>query len=155
MKRRTKAEKIADCYTAYECLKEGKPVKRSGAKDGSVPTHPVVDVPDLPESEVLKECLAWLKQHGIYCSRNNVGAGDLTGRGYYASYGIKNGGDIIGLTSSGQHFEIEIKRGKGGRLSKGQQKRQRNILDNNGIYLVSHGVEELEYYFKGINYGCQ
>jgi len=45
----------------------------------------------------------------------------------------------------GKHFEIETKRGSGGTLSAGQQKRMKDVRVNGGIYLVVHGVEELEY----------
>lgn len=148
MKKQTKDDKFRDLHDAYRCLKEGKPVKRSGAKDGSIATHPVVPVIDHAEFVVLRKCMNWLRQHGILCNRNNTGAGQMGTSGFY-SYGIKNGGDIIGLLPTGQHFEIEVKRGKGGRLSKGQQKRRSDITKNNGIYLVVHGVPELEFYFGG------
>lgn len=146
MKRQTKDDKFRDLHDAYKCLKAGQPVKRSGAKDGSIATHPVVSMPDYLESTVLHMCLQWLKGAGILCNRNNTGAGQMGTSGFY-SYGIKNGGDIIGLLSTGQHFEIECKRGKGGRLSKGQQQRMRDVRINNGLYFVIHGVSELEFYF--------
>lgn len=146
VKHRTKTDKIKDQYDAFKCIRDGKPVKRFGAKDGSIQTKPVVPVPDLPEKEVLVECLRWLRLHHVFHNRHDVGAGDF---GYgYATYGIKGAGDIIGILSNGVHFEIECKKGKGGRLSKGQQKRLENIRKNNGIYLVVHGLSELEYYFK-------
>ena len=149
MKRRTKADKIGDCFTAFKCIKEGRPVKRSGAKDGSIATHSVVPVDETKsEAEVLKECIAWLKRHGIMCDRNNVGAGIMGASGFH-SYGIKNGGDIIGLFPNGAHFEVECKRGKGGRLSKGQQKRMEDVRGNEGYYYIVHGINELEHYFEG------
>ena len=147
-KRRSKADKIGDCYTAFKCIKAGVKVKRDGAKDGSVPTHPVVPVPDWSEATVLFDCMAWLKHHNILCDRNNVGAGVMGNSGFH-SYGIKNGGDIIGLFPNGIHFEIECKRGKGGRLSKGQQKRMKDVRDNKGYYFIVHGIAELVYYFEG------
>ncbi len=149
MKPRTKADKIDDCFTAFECIRDGKPVKRSGAKDGSIATKSVVPVPDLLESQVMVLCKNWLKQHRIMCNRNNTGTGQIGISGVY-SYGIKDGGDLIGLLPSGTHFEIELKRGRGGRLSKGQQKRMQDVRANNGLYFVVHGVEELIYYFKGL-----
>lgn len=146
MKRRSKADKIGDCFTAFKCIKASVKVKRSGAKDGSTPTHPVVPVDEIKsEAQVLKECMAWLKYHGISCDRNNTGAGSMGTSGFY-SYGIKNGGDIIGWFPNGIHFEVECKRGKGGRLSKGQQKRMKDVRAGNCYYFIVHGVEELEYY---------
>ncbi len=149
MKKRTKAQKLADCYDAFKCIKEGKPVKRQGAKDGSIATHSVVPVAYFIESIVLSHCLLWLKKHNILCNRHDAGTFQNT-RGQWGTYGIKGAGDIIGLLPTGQHFEIEVKRGSGGRLSLGQQKRMRQIRENNGIYFVVHGVQEMEYYFKGL-----
>lgn len=149
-KKRTKAEKFQDCFDAFKCVKAGKKVKRSMAKDGSIATHPVVEVRSpYPEKDVLHDCLVWLHRHRIFCNRHDVGAGDVSGAGY-ATYGIKGAGDIIGLLPDGTHFEIECKRGSGGRLSKGQQKRMKDIRANNGIYFVIHGVNELEYCFEGL-----
>ena len=149
MKKRTRKQIYNDYSDAIKAMKEDKPVKRHGTKDGSIPTHPIMVVPAYPESEVLKFCLVWLRRHGILCNRNNVGAGAVGISGYY-SYGIRGAGDIVGLLPNGKHFEIECKAGKGGRLSLAQQKRMSNIRDNNGLYFVVHGIEELEYYFKGL-----
>ena len=145
-KRRTKQQKLDDCYQAFKCIKEGRPVKRQGTKDGSIPTKPIMPVPILHESKVLKQCMDWLRKRGILADRNNVGAGQMGASGFY-SYGVKGAGDIIGLLKTGQHFEIECKRGVGGRLSLEQQKRAKVIKENGGIYYVVHGLVELEYYF--------
>lgn len=148
-KRRTKAEKFADFHKAFKQIRCGEKVKRGGAKDGSIPTHPVVEVdPYLSESFILQECLDWLKHHRIFHNRHDCGSGNF-GAGY-ATYGIKYAGDIIGILPNGIHFEIECKRGSGGRLSKGQQQRWRDVVDNNGVYLVVHGVEELEHYLGDV-----
>ena len=146
VKKRSKAQKCNDLFDAFKAVREGKKVKRSGTKDGSIATHPVVPVLPLLEAQVLKQCLKWLKIKGILCNRNNVGSGQMGESGFY-SYGIKNAGDIVGLLPSGQHFELEIKKGNGGRLSIGQQKRMKDIEKNNGLYFVVHGLPELEYYF--------
>jgi hypothetical protein len=149
--KRSKKNILNDHATVYHCVKNGQPVKRDTAKDGSIPTRPVVPCPDLPESEVLKQCLSWLKKHRVFCNRHEVGAGNISGAGY-ATYGIKGGGDIIGLLASnrGCHFEVECKAGKGGRLSKEQQQRQNDIYNNGGYYFIVHGIPELEYYFRGL-----
>jgi len=145
MKRRqTKAQKFNDLARAYKQIQEGKPVRRIGAKDGSTLTHPVINTPDVLEKIVLQDCLEWLRKKKIICDRNNTGAGEMGTSGFY-NYGIKNGGDIIGLTKQGVHYELECKRGRGGRLSEGQQKRMRQVRDSGGLYFVVHGVEELEF----------
>lgn len=149
-KRRTKTQKLDDQYTAYTCMKNKRPVKRNRAKDGSVPTHPVIEVRcPYPEKDVLHDCLIWLRKHKIFCNRHDSGGADIAGAGH-AIYGIKSAGDIIGLLPNGIHFEIECKAGKGGRLSAGQQRRMLDIQHNNGLYFVVHGLPELEYYFEGL-----
>lgn len=148
MKRQTKAQKCSDLADAIKCINQGKPPKRSGAKDGSIATHPVVNVHfDYSEKIVLGECLAWLNRNHIFHNRHDSGSFQ-NNRGQWGTYGIKSAGDIIGLLPTGQHFEIECKRGHGGRLLLGQQKRMRSIRANGGLYFVIHGVEELECYFK-------
>lgn len=150
-KRRTKAQKYKDLFDAFTCMREGKPVKREGTKDGSIPTHPVVSCPDLPEWRVKKECISWLRRQGVFCNGHDAGTLQ-NAQGDWGSYGIKGSGDIHGIlrNQNGQHFEIECKRGSGGRLSLDQQKRWRDVRGNNGVYLIIHGIQELEYYFKGI-----
>jgi hypothetical protein len=91
--------------------------------------------------------MRWLRLNHIFHNRHDCGSGDIAGYGY-ATYGIKNSGDIHGMLKhhGGKHFEIECKRGKGGRLSIGQQQRRKDVRANNSLYFVCHGVEELEYF---------
>ena len=145
-KRRTKLQKCKDYYDVFKCIREDRKVKREGTKDGSILTHPIIRVCSwCSEKTIMGDCMKWLRKHNILCNRNNVGAGEMGASGYY-SYGIRGAGDIIGLLKTGQHFEIEVKRGSGGRLSLIQQKRRSDIIRNNGLYFVVHGVEELEYF---------
>ena len=150
MKRRTKDQRLKDCYDAFKCIKEDKKVKREGTKDGSIATHPVVQVnPKLLEKDILRDCIVWLNRHYIFHNRHDSGSFQNI-HGQWGTYGIKGAGDIIGLLETGQHFELECKRGLGGRLSLEQQKRMKQIRENNGLYFVVHGIEELEYYFKDL-----
>ncbi len=146
MKQRTRKQKNADNFQAYQCIKGGRPVKRTGAKDGSKPVHPMCPVdPDKTEDEVLADCLEWLTKRRIFHDRHDVGGANIAGAGF-AVYGIKGAGDIIGITRHGIHFEIETKRGKGGRWKKEQQERCQKVFATKGVYLLISGVEELEYY---------
>lgn len=143
----SKQNKNARLYDLYQAEREGVPF-RPGAKDGSIPTHPVVPCPDIPEqgnSGVQDLCDKWLTRRRIMHDLHecDVGPGG-------ALYGIKGAGDIIGVLRGGRHFEIECKRGRGGRLSKKQQERQEKVLQSNGIYVIVHGIPELEHYFKGL-----
>lgn len=148
MKPPTKKQKLDNCYEAYHHAKHGtRPTRK--ARDGSIVTHPVVPVPELPEAQVLNDCLRWLRSHRIFRDRHNCGKGVISA-GEYATYGIVSAGDIIGILPNGIHLEIECKRGKGGRQSAGQQTRMADVRATNGVYLVVHGVAELEYLMKGL-----
>jgi hypothetical protein len=135
---KTKAQKLADYHTAYEAAKAGVKPKQ-GPKNRSLPTHPFMSVPDLPEAKVLEQCLKWLKARRVFCDRHDCGSGPG-----HARYGILGAGDIIGVLGGGRHFEIECKRGRGGRLSVVQQARMRDVRAAGGVYEVVHGVAELE-----------
>lgn len=145
-KTKSKKQKLADCHLAYEAAKTGTKPKR-GAKDGSISTHPVVPCPDLPEEGeggVKDLCHKWLVARRILCSKHACCRKD--GR----LYGIKYSGDEHGYLRDGRGFELEYKRGKGGRLSRGQQERMAAVRAADGVYFVIHGVEELAYYFRGL-----
>ena len=147
VKRQTKAQKFNDLANAIGQIRRGEKVKRIGAKDGSIRTHPVVhiDYPG-PEKRVLEDCLHWLKKHHVFCNRHDCGTFQNQ-FGQYGTYGIKGAGDIHGMLKhhGGKHFEIECKRGSGGRQSKGQQDRMRDVRKNDSLYFVVHGIEELEF----------
>ncbi len=122
-----------------------------GRKDGGIPTKPTVPCEDLSEANVLKECISWLRLHRIGALRMNVGAGDIGG-GNYRQYGIKGAGDILCLYN-GLYIEIECKRGKGGVLSKNQQKHRGWVHRYGGVYIIAHGVPELEFFMLSILQG--
>jgi len=149
MKRQTKKQRFADFSDAMICLKKGERPHRLGGrrKDGSIPTKPVIPIENpLPEKQVLAECLAWLKRTGIKADRLNNGS-FCTAAGWH-TYGIMGGADIVGLLPNGRHLEVEVKKGLGGLLSVAQQKRMKEIQDNQGLFFVVHSVEELERRFN-------
>lgn len=147
MKPQTRKQKFNDLANAIGQIRKGEKVKRIGTKDGSIRTHAVVSVdPKKLEHEVLADCLSWLKKHHVFCNRHDAGTFQ-NDRGQWGTYGIKGAGDIHGmLNPNGRHFEIECKRGSGGKHSVGQQKRLRDVRYNSGLYFIVHGVEELEHY---------
>ena len=148
LKPQTKLQKFNDLANAIGQIRRGEPVKRIGTKDGSIRTHAVVPVdPKKLEHEVLADCLSWLKKHHVFCNRHDSGSFQNE-RGQWGCYGIINSGDIHGILKNnwGKHFEIECKRGSGSRLSVGQQQRMKDVRDNDSLYFVVHGVEELEHY---------
>lgn len=124
----------------------GVPFK-PGRKDGGIATKPVVPCPDIPEAQVLKECISWLRRHRVGALRMNNGMFD-TGHGY-RQYGIKGAGDIL-CVYAGLYIEVEVKRGRGGVLSLNQQKHREWVRDHGGIYLIVHGAVELELFMLSI-----
>lgn len=146
MKKRDKLNRLGEGI--LHIRDHGYDKRLPGRKDGGIQTKPLVPCPDVLEAEVLKAVMTWLKRNRILCDRNNVGSGDLDNRGAIHSYGIKDGGDIIGCLPNGLHLEIEVKRGRGSVLSLGQQQRRDKVRKNKGVYLVVHGVPELELLMK-------
>jgi hypothetical protein len=130
-------------HELFDAFKRDTGDPRTGRKDGSIGTKPTIPCEDVLENVVQEECIEWLGKHGIIGDRNNVGTFSVPGSGM-RRFGIKDAGDWIGLLPNGRHIEIEFKRGKGGSLSNGQQKRKRKIMSNNGVYLIVHSAEELE-----------
>ena len=150
MKHQTKLQKFNDLANAIGQMRRGEPVKRIGTKDGSIRTHAVVPVdPKKLEHEVLADCLEWLKKHRVFCQRHDAGTFQNE-RGQWGTYGIINSGDIHGMLKNnwGKHFEIETKRGSGGTLSVGQQKRMKDVRDAGGLYFICHGVSELAFFME-------
>ena len=92
------------------------------------------------ESEVLKQCLEYLKMRNIFAWRNNSGAvknGKLR-------YGMPGSSDILGILPNGQFLAIECKREKGGILSDKQVEFLSRIKENGGVALVVHSLNDLE-----------
>ncbi len=144
---KTKTQKLAEAHTLYKAAKANTKPSR-GAKDGSIPTHPVVPCPDLPElgkGGVQDLCYKWLKARRVFCDCH------ACGRKGGVLYGIKGSGDIHGYLSDGRGFEIECKRGRGGKLKSSQQERMALIHNTTAaLYFVVHGLPEMEYYFEGL-----
>ena len=145
-RKQTKLQKFNDLANAIGQIRRGESVKRIGARDGSIRTHPIVPVdPKKLEHEVQADCLSWLRKHHVFYNPHDAGTFQ-NDRGQWGTYGIKNSGDIHGmLKPNGRYFEIETKRGSGGRLSSGQQQRLKDVHDSGALYFVVHGVEELEF----------
>jgi hypothetical protein len=130
-------------------MNEGKKPKRATNKDGSISTKPLFIVEPQLESEVLKECMAWLRKQGCVADRLDAGTAYMD-NGQIYRYGIVGAGDIIGILPTGQHFEIECKRSTGGKWSISQQRRKKKIERNNALYLIVHSLVELQHYMKGV-----
>ena len=139
---------IVDMIHAKQMGEEYKP----GRKGGGIPTKPVVPCKDQSEADVTTECVSWLKRHRVGVKRMNVGAGDITGRGDFRSYGIKGASDVICIYK-GLIIAIEFKKGKGGLLNENQQNFRDWVHRYEGVYLVIHGEPELEFFMPSILQG--
>jgi len=118
-------------------------------KDGSVQTKPVVPCVEVPEHVVDDTVEPMFTRYGCRMKRLNNGEGKFESSPNYATYGIPGGGDYVGwLIGSGRHIEIELKKGRGGRLSKDQQDRFNDCWADNAIFIVVHGVPELKYFYE-------
>ena len=128
-----------------------KLIGRKGVrKDGSIGTKPVVSVDsNATEDEVEELCNSWLERHGCVMDRLNNGAGVLGNSPNYYTYGIIGGGDQVGMLPGGRHLEVEYKKGKGGSLSRAQIDRMARVKRGGGVYIVVHGLPELEHKLKG------
>lgn len=92
------------------------------------------------ESEVLKQCLEYLKLRGFYVWRNNSGAvknGKLR-------FGLPGSSDILGILPNGQFLAVECKKENGGKLSDKQVEFLSRIKENGGVAVCVHSVNELE-----------
>lgn len=97
-----------------------------------------------PEKEVLRECLDFLKIHGILHWRQNSGAFKTESGGFFNATGMKGVSDIIGCLPDGKFLAVECKRGTGGMISQKQREFLAAVADNNGVAIVANGVEKLE-----------
>ena len=93
-----------------------------------------------PETQLVHDCLVWLKEHKIFAFRQNTGT--LWVGNCPISYGLKGAGDITGLLPNGLRLEIECKVGYN-KQSQVQKDFQTKIEKNKGIYLLVYSVEEL------------
>ncbi len=147
-KKKTKQQLGKGIVNMIHAKNAGVPYK-PGRKDGGMTTKPVVPCEDLPEAEVLKRGISWLKKHRVGVKRMNVGAGDIRGRGDYRQYGIKGASDVL-CVYKGLMIAIEFKKGKGGVLSENQQDFRDWVQRFDGVYLIIHGEPELEFFMLSI-----
>lgn len=97
-----------------------------------------------PEGAVVRACLQYLQMLGCFVWRNNSGGyTPYSDSGRVVRYGKVGSGDIIGLTPTGRHIEIEAKFGNN-KQSEYQLEHQRKIESHNGIYILAYSVSDIE-----------
>jgi hypothetical protein len=93
------------------------------------------------EAPVLRDCLKWLHDRGIFAWRNNTGTAWIGEQP--VTFGYPGSGDILGLTSRGQFFAVECKSPTGAQSAK-QKEFEAKVRTSSGIYILVRSVEELE-----------
>lgn len=96
----------------------------------------------MAESEVLKNCLEFLKANNIFCWRNNTGAIQKGGR--WIKFGYNGSSDILGITPDGRFLAVECKKENGGLLSDTQKEFIDKINNSGGVAFVANSLENLQ-----------
>lgn len=103
------------------------------------------------EADIVRDCLLWLKLHGVFCWRQNQGAisGEYNGKRRFLRFSSATGiSDILGIMPpSGRLLAIECKR-PGRKPTVEQEAFLQMIRDSGGLALCIHSLEELE---QGLN----
>lgn len=98
------------------------------------------------EQDILKQCLAWLSLHGVFCWRQNQGAvvGEYQGKRRFTRFcGAAGVSDILGLLPvSGRLLAIEVKR-PGKKPTEHQAAFLQRVQACGGLAVCVHGIDEL------------
>ena len=99
------------------------------------------------EADILRDCLTWLKLHGVFCWRQNQGAiaGECNGKRRFLRFSSAPGiSDIVGiLPPSGQMLAIECKR-PGRKPTPEQELFLQVVRQSGGLAVCIHSLDELE-----------
>lgn len=95
----------------------------------------------MPESDVVRSCLEYLKIRGIFAWRQNAGVIPLANGGVRFS-GLRGVSDILGILPDGRFLAVECKSAKG-KTSEHQDAFLDQIAGNGGVACVVRSVEEL------------
>lgn len=103
------------------------------------------------ETDIVRDCLLWLRLHGVFCWRQNQGAvtGQHNGRRRFLRFSSAVGvSDILGvLPPTGQLLALEVKR-PGRRPNPKQEAFLATVRDHGGIAAWVQSVAELEQLFS-------
>jgi hypothetical protein len=98
------------------------------------------------ESDLVRQCLDYLRLRRVPCWRQNVGAARYTnaaGRARLVRYGTPGAADVLGvLPPGGRLLAVECKR-DGNPPTDAQRAFLRCVAEAGGLAVVAHGVEDL------------
>lgn len=103
------------------------------------------------EKDVQAAILEFLMYKKIFCWRNNnVGLFDVKSKSFMRmpKYAMKGVSDILGITSTGRFFAIEVKRDKSSKPTEDQVEFIRQIIINGGIAFIATSIEDV---VEGLN----
>jgi hypothetical protein len=95
----------------------------------------------ISESDVLSQCLSYLRVKGFWVWRNNTGAARASG-GRYVPFGLIGSPDIIGVLPDGRFLGVECK-SPSGRQSAAQKDFQRKAEERGALYILARSVDDL------------
>lgn len=97
--------------------------------------------PRVPESLILKTCLASLEYASVFHYRNNTGAmvGEYKGKKRFIRYGVAGAPDIVAVWG-GLFVGIECK-SSDGRLSEDQKRFGAELEKAGGVYAIVRDIE--------------
>jgi hypothetical protein len=105
---------------------------------------------DQRESDIVRNCLTWLRLHGVFCWRQNQGAigGEYKGKRRFLRFtSVAGVSDILGvLRPQGLLLALEVKR-PGHRPTIEQEAFLATVRDHGGIGACVQSVAELEQMF--------
>jgi hypothetical protein len=88
------------------------------------------------ESDIVKNCLTYLRLKNHMAWRNN------TGRRGRISFGLRGSPDIIGIMPDGRFLGVECKV-EGGTQSPEQADFQRHATERNALYIVARSLDDI------------
>lgn len=104
--------------------------------------------PRIPERDILKTILDYLKLRRVFHYRQNVGAfiGSHKGKTRFTRFGVPGIPDIVCIVK-GQYVGIEVK-SPSKHPSQAQVEFSVSLTKAGGIYLVAHSLEEVRDFFE-------
>jgi len=96
----------------------------------------------IPEAQVLRACLDYLRARGHMVIRVNNGAFKTERGGFFRSTDVRGCADIMGLTISGRGLAVECKSNTG-RQSPAQREFMDGFRNRGGLYVLARSVDDL------------
>lgn len=104
----------------------------------------------MKEGHIVNACMRWLCVHGCYVWRQNTGVAYreyVTKAGvkkrYPIRFGQRGSGDIVGMTPTGRHIEVECKT-ETGEQRMWQRYHEDRLKEKGALYILARSADDLE-----------